>query len=248
MFQGKHYYSNVFSYCYISQSQAQKLLKNKNIPITPESYESLLGTAITLQMDDVDYQWNIANIYLETNEFYDDVSNVMGSFLLGYNKYPEGFHKEAVYFMRPQIFQNTYLLKHSVSLYSPLQYNYCFGTYNLLAKTSSAIEIQESALTTKAKFIYLFVFIPSILLFLFSMYKMIDGNFFDGFDRIIIFLSFLFVPHFLFLSMASFSNNAFLYSSFSAISYAVYVIGALLTYFSIYLYKKCKTVQRKQSD
>jgi len=132
MFRGKHYVEpGDYSFFYISQTQAGKILMKRGLEITKQNYESLLGTSTLIDIDGKEYRWTIANIYLETNYFYDALTDVMGSFLLGYNKYPEQLSKQALFFMRDYTYQNMFYLEYISKVYPKESYNYTIGTFNL---------------------------------------------------------------------------------------------------------------------
>lgn len=154
-----------YSFIYISQTQANALLKNRKglepQDITPEQYESLLGQSVVLTIKGKAYSYTIGDIYYETNYFYDALHETMGSFILGYYFYPEGLKKQATFFMNSYEFQNKTHLNYSLNQYPTSKFNYKIAHYSEtqlnMNKALSFVKHQSTAATV---FSYILLFVP----------------------------------------------------------------------------------------
>lgn len=224
MFKGKHFFEDAFSFLYISQSQADLFLNKLGLEKNESNYESLIGTKIVILFDNIEYVWAIANIYLETNYFYDAIYDVMGNFVFGYNKYPNGINKQALYFLREHNFQNKYYFTYVKSQYPMENYSYKIGTYNIFDN----FEVNNDLLI-KAPFVNNTV---SCLLFAFSIIGIVLSCVFMYLVRypkkiinIFPLLAGLLVPYLIFYLIYFIKHNIFV---FSYLSLSFYIILVLL--------------------
>ena len=123
LFKGNHSYGKNFLFCYISETHAKNILAQKGLEPSMDAYESLLGETITISVDGTDYLYSIGNIYLETNYFYEGLTEVMGSFILTPSKMPNQLKCQALYFMRKYAYQNEFYMRRIKSMYDKNHHN-----------------------------------------------------------------------------------------------------------------------------
>lgn len=169
-FRGNHDVSRDFySFVYISESDADLLLKN---PIYHDckKHEDLLGKSVTLTIDGVKNVWMISNIYLQTNYFYDSLTDVMGNFFLTYNKFPETVNKQSLFFLREHSFQNQFYLNYAKQYYSREDYFFKIGSFNL----NNGFKINEHKLEQvflqKNEIPFYLLYCLQISVFIFSLF------------------------------------------------------------------------------
>ena len=113
MFQGEHRsLPGSFSFLYISESHANIMLDVLGLEHTIDNYESLLGSGLDLIMNNNTYTWIIEDIYFEEGVYYNDLHEAIGDFFFGYKEYPDGFNKQAVYFLKDSEYENKFFLDH----------------------------------------------------------------------------------------------------------------------------------------
>lgn len=78
-------YSSYDNFCYITQDQADYLIKNND---DYSNYRSLINKTLEVNIDDNIYRWKIANIIVPFGEYYDGLLKVFNDFLLCYMKLP----------------------------------------------------------------------------------------------------------------------------------------------------------------
>lgn len=128
MFEGNHDRTGATSFLYVSQSQADIILKGRGVVAgeegyTEEQYESLLGTHTTIAFDGEELIYNIGNVYLEQNYYYEALTSVMGNFICSHVRFPNGFEKQSLYFLNDYEFQNEYYMKRINEVFSSEHYS-----------------------------------------------------------------------------------------------------------------------------
>lgn len=222
-----------YSFIYLSQSQADALiLKNKGIEkddITLSDYEALIKTSTIIRINGVDYSYTIGNIYLETNYFYEALHECMGDFLMGYNFYPEGLQKQAMFFMNTYEFQNKTHLQYSLK-----QYNQAYYSYKIAKENISDNFDENKALTflkidnVKAFFSY-FLLITSVFGFLASCYFIYRAKLLKQKANYIYFVGSPMIAYLLFYLIFKCCNSIYFFSPFSteAMLYLMIVLVVL---------------------
>lgn len=124
---GTRYYPNAYSYIYLSESQAKRILNNNQATI--EDYKSLIGTSIDIYVNSVGKPWIIGNVFLEDEIFY-KYHNLLGEFALTCNKKIDDLKREATFTLSNKAFINEYKVDHvreSFKNLSNIDTTYNFG-------------------------------------------------------------------------------------------------------------------------
>lgn len=243
MFKGEHsVLKGAYSFFYISKTHADKMLDSQRLEHTVDNYKKLLQTNQTIEIDGSSFQWTIANIYLETNGFYNSLKSVMGDFLLGFNKYPNGINKQAIYSMSKYEFQNKYYLKYVTENYSKENYDYKIGTYNLDSDfkidNRKALSFEESS--NNLSFIVLLTF--SCLFFISSFILVKKLNYLVFKKNLVLIIAASLSPYILFKIIFHITGNVIFFSSISRliniILITIIVLCLIICLFHKYLMRK----------
>lgn len=246
MFHGVHKNTGTFSFFYISESDARALLTERKLPHTKENFERLIGSTTTLIFDDQRLEWTIANIYLETNYFYEALKETMGDFFLGSRVYPEGFKKQSSYFLRNYSFQNRFYLNYCRGNYPLENYEYTINDFNIdddfVVDQSVLNFLKESSSNgVSISLIAILIIIYSIGFFLFIFFIKTNK---PSFLQLILFDFSLFIPFIIFSIVYSFTKNLAIFSHFSCV---IYSILTFVTIFSGFIILICKCYGKKDN-
>ena len=113
---------------FISKSQADRLLEvrtGKASNYSIDDYKSLIGTQVPISVNSESYNFNIADIYYETNYYYECISEIAGEFILcSYEILPQNLlqQKRNLYFLSEYTYQNQFFMKHINESYSNHKY------------------------------------------------------------------------------------------------------------------------------
>ncbi|MFA5283584.1 MAG: hypothetical protein WC366_03690 [Bacilli bacterium] len=231
MFSGSHSANNYYSFCYLTQSQANSIL-NKEDP-TKEEYQNLIGTPVSITMNGIEYQWAIANIILETTNAVEVCNSLFGNFVLGHTKYPENFIKQNCYVFNKYIYQNYYKLNYLKSAYSPASNVFLFGSSNYDGEAN--IESQNiidmifgEGISSTLIMAVLLSF--SFLLFLLSFCLLFMYEIFNKKKEVVLLLIIIFSPFIIFKGLYTLFNNVLLFSYQALLFYLVLLIVLILFY------------------
>lgn len=221
-----------YSFIYLSQSQADALIiKNKGIEkndITTSDYEELIKTSTILNINGVDYSFTIGNVFLETNYFYDALHECMGEFLMGYNFYPEGLQKQAMFFMNTYEFQNKTHLQYSIDQYSPQKYSYKLAKENLGEDFNEVKALMFTEVNTvKTVFSYVFLTI-AIMGFIASCYFAYTKKLLEQKANYLYFVISPLIAYFLFYAIFKISNSIYVFSPFGVQAMLYMMIGLVI--------------------
>ena len=117
---------------YISQSHADRLLesygetKDSDGNFSPQQYKSLLDDTnrnivdVTFDSDTDNYQFAILNIYLQSNYYYEGLSEILSDFIAVSYYVPNDIRNEQknIYFLSEYPYQNEYFMNYVNDLYS----------------------------------------------------------------------------------------------------------------------------------
>lgn len=258
MFRGNHNSYGYYSFCYISQSQADKLLevrgetKGEGGTYTSEQYESLIATGTTIELDGTEYSYYISNIYYQTDYYYEALSSTMGEFIMSYLNYPDSFKKQAVYFMNANSFENRYFMEYINEQYSRDHYEVRLNTYNVIdpsvdvAYANSFFNDSPSNTVLKTIILSLLVLF-AILLDVISIWLIWQWDIFGKKLNLLILIPFAISPYFLFKYLSLGLGNIYLFSSSGSIFNALFLLGYLISCFMVVAIKhEKKQIEKKE--
>ncbi len=92
------------NFCYITERTAAKMMASNS---SLQNYDDLINEVLTVRYENVEYTWSIGNIILDKEEFYDQMSNIYGDFILAYVCLPGNLGKNVC--LSAYFGSNTYL-------------------------------------------------------------------------------------------------------------------------------------------
>lgn len=210
-----------YSFLYLSQSQADKIIAAK-----PEydNYDDLINESINLEFNGEVYSWTIDNIYLEEDYFYNAVTNVMGEFLLGYRYYPEGFNKQATYFLNQHEYENKFFIEYATAAYSPSHYTYKTSNYRVDVNEKVGLSFAGNDYDVLTYFILLGAFV----LIGFGCFFIIKNRYYHSLAYCLYFVLCILLPYAFFHLLFVFLKNTYIFSPFATIAITVYLIALVL--------------------
>ena len=240
MFKGDFSYEkkNCYSFCYLTETQAKKYMNNSNP--TKEDYLNILGNTIDIAMGDKVLSWYICDIILETNNVYDCLTKLFDNWIMGYNKYPKSFSMQHVYVFNKYNYQNYFKIKYINHNYlNKGNYNIGFGTTNI--KNQSLID--NNVLAIKENNV---IWLQIIIIVCFLTIQVLAFVFFNGClnssKKFLLSVGILFIP-FLILKILFFvTNNVFLFSYPTLISFAVAIILDIVVVSIFYFARRQKCI------
>ena len=229
---------DMFSFMYISQSNANDLLDKKGLAHTRENYETLLNTLVTLEIDGADYKYAISDIYLEHNYFYEALNEVLGNFLLGGPKYPDGMKRQALYFLNSYSYQNFFFINYALNLYSVNEFDYKLLTLNL--EKGYCLDFKKIVFDRESgsKIMPILFLVISLIVLCGAFLLIYFGTYEFRFLNNLFFCADLFLPYIFFLILYSITKSVIFFSYFSAVSSMIIIFCAILAYIVIFLLKK----------
>lgn len=127
MFEDERMYDISRYVVYVSQSQANSILKTRGIikeEYSLEDYKSLLKTLTPITINDVTADFVINNIFYETNYYFDCFKEIVGDFvLISYFLPFKEYIKSNIYLLNEHKFQNEYFMKYLNNAYSNKKYD-----------------------------------------------------------------------------------------------------------------------------
>ena len=242
---------NFYSFLYISTGQARQIIDynhpgyfDKAIPLSelagnPDFIQickdELLGKGINLSFDGVKKTYQITNIFYEEYYFYETVYDTIGEFMVGYNQYPDGFNKQATYFLNEYEYQNEFYLNYIKEKYG--KGDYTFGAYSIQYKgdfDNTAITAFVKQTSNTLSIVLLIFSIGSVCLAVFCMFKY---HLFNLTFCLYFLLSFL-VPYFIGSLIWLISKNIIFFSPFYTIGLLIYLIVITTCFVTLFEIKK----------
>ncbi len=233
---------NFSSLLYISQTQADKFLDLKGLDHTEENYKSLLKTRIFLTTNGQEKEWQIEDIYLEQNYFYDAVTECAGEFVFAFSSdaFLNGPKKQSMYFLSSYAFRNSFYFEYTTSLYPQSDFDYKINNFNFI----DDYKIDESRLIFKnnseSSMGSLMTLVLAIILGLCGilMVYMFLPNL-KWWHHILFAISSL-LPYLFFKFLYSLSGNIALFSAYSTKVNLIILLCAIVAYIVILFIKKRK--------
>ena len=235
--------SNFNSLLYISQTQADKLLDSKGMEHNEENYKSLLKTRIFLTTNGIEKEWQIEDIYLEQNYFYDAVSECAGEFVFAWSSdaFLQGPKKQSMYFLSSYAFRNSFYFDYATTLYPQSDFVYKINEYNLINNfkiDDSRLIFSNDSKDSVGSSLILVLGIVLVLSDFVVIYLFItDLKWWHHF----LFGSSAIVPYLIFKIVFLISGNPLLFSTFSTKVNLIMLLCSILVYVVILFIKKRKT-------
>lgn len=239
------------SFIYIPQAIATRLLDNdvfseitlnEGETYTREDYLTLLNKIVTLEIDGIDYNYAIDNIYFDNTVFVDSLQEVMGDFIFGGFNHPEGvFKPQALFFMTKYTYQNKYYLDHANYLYSTENFTYKVLDKNLKHDYSidvSKLYLEQNVGLDVLSYVLLAI---SIVLLVGSVLFIVFGVFAFTIKNTLFVGGALFLPYAIYwFSYLAFGNSLF-FSIFATTWQMWLIIAYIVAYFFFFLVKRSKS-------
>ena len=121
----------------ISQTRANQILKNRGEHTDSEGnfsfeqYKKLLGTNTQIKIDGGQYLFTISNVFFETGQFHENVSQNFGEYVISYIYFPEFLKTESTYIFNTYDYQNIHKIKRMREIFKTANYSFNLSTFNL---------------------------------------------------------------------------------------------------------------------
>lgn len=249
--------TNFYSFLYLSTSQAREVinLRYPGLFDTTISIDELLkndlfiskckeivGTGVNIKFGKEIKSFQITNIFYESDYFYNIVHNTIGEFLVGYNQYPDGFQKQATYFLNKYEYQNKFYLDYIKERYS--KDNFIFDSTNV---SLNGIIDQDKILNCLdgssdfASISFLTLSIVSTLIAFIAMFRYRLLNLSFAFYCIVSLLT----PYIFGFLLWKISNNLALFSPYFTTALLIYLLAISLFLICSLLVKKWKVTKKE---
>ena len=210
-----------FSFLYLSQSQADKLIAAKE---EYNTYDDLINESVDLEFNGEVYRWTIDNIYIEEDYFYNAVTNVMGEFLLGYRYYPEGFNKQATFFLNEHEYENKFFIDYATTTYSKSHYTYKTSDFRIDVNEKIGLSFTSVNLDV----ISIFILLGALVLIGFAGFFIVQNRYFHSFTYCCYFVLSAIIPYALAHVIFLLFKNTYLFSPFGTTAIMIYIIILVL--------------------
>lgn len=238
-----------YSFLYLSTSQARKVIDYRypglfNSELTTNDLlnndnfvgkcKEIIGTGINIKFDETVKSFQITNIFYEKDYFYNVVHNTIGEFLVGYNQYPDGFQKQATYFLNKYEYQNKFYMSYIKERFDKNDCDFSAASIGLNANLDSnkLFKFLDDG-SNIASTIFLVVSIASYLISIFVMvrFKLLSYPF------LFYLLIALLTPYLLGFVLWKISKNVAFFSSYFTVSLLIVllVISTFLICYSLIL-------------
>ena len=217
---------------YLSKTQADLVLEKRNVKKTNgnyllEDYRSLLLTLINIEIDGVEADFVINNIFYESNYYFECMSEAVGDFLLMSYYLPVTFSRTNVYFLSKYSYQNEYFMKYIRNGYSNGKYLVRVNHYNIDGDINDDLitSFYYGTLNQSFEWItYLLVLIGFAAL-AFDLFLLIKNKFWLNLSNIPVILLSLLLPYSVFKSIYLVTKNVYFFSFFGM---RIYLFGATI--------------------
>ena len=118
---------------YISKSQADLYLNNHHM--TPGNYSEVLKKDIVFLINGKSVTFTIANIYKETNYYYDCMKEIAGDFFIfDYYDFPVPISRQNVYLLTKHPYKNQYMMEYIIKTYPDAKFNVSVNKHNIIGE------------------------------------------------------------------------------------------------------------------
>ncbi len=135
-------YSGYDNFCYVTERTAKEMMANDP---SIQSYDDVINKTMTVRYGEISHSWKISNIIMDKEEFYGQMSNIYGDFIMAYVHLPGDLGKNVC--LSAYFGTNTYLnMNKMTSLFSLDNPTYEVYRGNLGNSNGSTIDEIESFL------------------------------------------------------------------------------------------------------
>lgn len=239
MFYSEHKFD--YPFFYISQSRADSILEKRGLPHSSlEDYSVLLNQFTIIEIDGVDYEFIINNIYYEKNYFYRALKEVMGEFFLGGNRVPEQIKRQALFFLRNYKYQNKFYIDYATRIYPESDFKYRVLGSNF--KDGFIIDKTQVVFfpTTALDSLSILFLVVSVIFLVCSLGLMFFGSFEVCIKSTLLVGTTVLLPYLIFWIIYLIFDNVLLFSGFSTSCVLYCLLGLIIFYFIIFLVKRSR--------
>ena len=254
MFEDERMYDISRYVVYISQSQANVILKKRGVTkdqYSQEDYRSLLKTLTPITINGITENFVINNIFLETNYYYDCFKEVSGDFvLISYYLPIKDYVKSNIYLLNEHKFQNEYFMNYLNNAYPNKKYDVRVCEKNINGKADLDLIIRfyygsSSKNDWASALLISFGVFMALLNFVMVWFEKNGAN-----KKIAFFVSefiALFVPYLIFKAVYKTTSNIYYFSSFGLrLNFIFITILVVLNTTAYFIYKRYKNASRKK--
>ena len=148
----------------------------------------------------------------------------MGEFLLGYRYYPEGFNKQATFFLNEHEYENKFFIDYATSTYNPSHYTYKSSDFRVNVNE----KISLSFTSINLDILSIFILIGALVLIGFAGFFILQNRYFHSFTYCCYFVISALVPYALAHVIFLLFKNTFLFSPFGTTAIMIYIIALVL--------------------
>ncbi|HBF67939.1 MAG TPA: hypothetical protein DD377_04595 [Firmicutes bacterium] len=258
MFKGKNIISQgAINFFAISQTRASQILLKRgehadnNGDFSIDQYEQLIGTNTQLYIDGNSYLFTISNIFFESGQFHEDMSQNFGEYVLSYIRFPDFLESESTYIFNTYDYQNIHKIKRIRTLFDKENFSFNLSSFNLKNSNyhlSDVFDYNYIFCGNSSKigndFLSIFLLLLSFFAFAFSIYVILISDLFNNAKYAITIMFFFSLPYVI-LSIVYFAiKTPFFFSFFSLVSYLIMSV-VLIAVFAFALYKERGDMIRK---
>lgn len=240
MFKGKNTINKgAISFFAISQTRADMLLSKRGEKKDFEGkygilqYEKLLGTDTEIIIDGNFFLFTISNIYFESGDLHNNLTNNFGEYVLSYIIFPSVVKLESTFIFNSYDFQNKHKIERMRHYFDSENFSFSLCSYNLSSEKASLSE----ALNYKEIFsknlgnnvLSILTLFAAFLLMLFSCIFIYSAKQIHHI-KYLLFVICSFVGIYLLFSLIDFfSRTTILFSHFSLVAYMFFVVLFICT-------------------
>ena len=242
MFKDAAHYDVSRYLAFISQSQADNILKQRGVlktngKYTEDDYNSIYATPIPITINGITTDFVIDNIYFERGYYYDCISEIAGEFFLTSYYLPVSIPRTNVYLLSGYSFQNSYFMKYINDVYSNKLFDLTVGKRNIKGEINEGriLNFYYGTLKNSLSFLtYLLVFFAAFC-FIFSFVIFYKYKISFSLPNILLLACAIVTPYCLFKLAYIITKEVSVFSTFGArmnlILSTCFIVGFIIFYF-----------------
>ncbi|HBF68683.1 MAG TPA: hypothetical protein DDW20_05150 [Firmicutes bacterium] len=255
MFKGNNIIGpNAINFFAISQTRANQLLFNRgeradsNGNYNIEQYEKLLGTNTQVAINNSSYLFTISNVYFESGQFHENVSQNFGEYVISYILFPKSLKLESTYIFNKYDYQNMHKIKKMKSYFQSNDFSFSLSSFNLKNKSVQLSDVFDYnyifGRNLGNSFVSILLFVLSFVMFLaFLIVLVLSISIHNLRDLNVIFCSFL-LPYIILFIINSITKIPLVFSYFSLVGYLVMFVLFIIVLLIILFRKRGNTIRK----